>query len=289
MLKKFVALATTILIICFSVIATCALPPRVPGIFYDNGPLSPLLAQIDLSPAEKAAYALYEGIMLVAEAKIHATSCSSAIDTYDVTIFTDGTQNNRPFNFVDVFSFGGSFTLSANLYQPIAFRGQKIKIHQDGSGLLADTVVSGLNMSAIYNEPSNMMVQYGYLNVKGANGRLNRYKSTTIKDFIRGSPDSNDYDYYTILDWGLGTVHKLGYPVNKFWQRSKSRRSDGDPARTVYVKDRLVGTSACRITIDTMGENNQDIFWQEGAMTIELVDPSYPVSIFGEFPFEPEQ
>ncbi len=278
-------LATATLATCFSTVVLSGPPPKAPDSIYGNGPLSPLQAKLDLSHAEMTAYALYEGVMQVTEAKIHATSCGSSAGTYNVTIFTDGSKDNRPLNFVDVISLGGSFTLNADLYPSAQFRGQKILIGQDEPGSLLDTDVSGYDASATYNASKNMLWQKGRVDVRGINGSLINYKSMVIKDFIRGSLDSNDRDYYTVLDWGLDSLHKLGFPANKYWQRSKSRRSDGDPGRTIFVKDRLLGSTACRIIIDTMGVNNQDIFWQDGTLTIELINPSAPVPAFSDFPF----
>lgn len=261
----------------FSTVSMSANPPTVPGTLYTNGPISPLFANTGLSAAEKAAYALYEGVMQIAEAKIHATSCSSSAGTSTVEIFTDGSQGNRPFNFIDVISNGGSFTLDANLKPPSGFRGQKISIDQNGTGFLAGRPVNNYRSRISFNESNNIMWGSGRMDVTGINGFSDRYHSKVIKNYSRGSINSQDSDYFTISTWGLQSLDKLGFPVNKYWQRSKSRRSNGSAGRSVLVKDRLVGSTSCRITIDTEGSNNPDFFWQEGNLTIEMVNPSAQV------------
>ena len=109
-----------------------------------------------------------------------------------------------------------------------------------------------------------------------------------IKDFYRGSLNNASPEYYNIYDWGLQSLDKLGYPVNKYWQRSKSHRDDGTIGRTVFVKDRLVGPTSCRIIIDTTGFNNQDFFQQTGKLKIQTngVTPGAPVPEFGTYPFD---
>ncbi len=119
---------------------------------------------------------------------------------------------------------------------------------------------------------------------------LAKFNSTNvdqvIKDFYRGSLDNTTVEYYNIYDWGLQSLDKLGYPVNKYWQRSKSHRDDGSIGRTVFVKDRLVGSTSCRILIDTTGFNNQDFFQQTGTISIIAgVNPGTPVAQFGQYPF----
>jgi len=118
----------------------------------------------------------------------------------------------------------------------------------------------------------------------GINGGIpDIYSGQVIKDFYRGNNvNTSDPLYYDIFDWGLQSVSKLNYPVNKWWQRSASHRDDGVVGRLVWVKDRLVGASSCRITIDTTGYDNLNYFWQGGAigsgtLTISTNKPADPV------------
>ena len=249
-------------------------PPELNGPYYSDGPISPLFANTDLSIAEKAAYSLFEGVMQIAISKIHASSCNSSIGTSTIEIFSDGSQNNSPFNFIDLVSNGGALTLDADISAPDNFRGQKIAVNQDGPGIFSGTPANHYRGKFSFNQNNNILWGYGRMDVAGINGFLDRYHSKVIRNFIRSSINSSDFDYYIINDWGLQTLEKLGYPVNKYWQRSRSRRSNGSIGRTVLVKDRLVGATACRITITTEGSNNQDYFWQEGTLKIELIEPS---------------
>jgi hypothetical protein len=131
-----------------------------------------------------------------------------------------------------------------------------------------------------------MMDSVSYVSVLGINNRFDRYYGKVIKDFYRGSLDDQTNEYYNIYDWGLQALDKLGYPVNKYWQRSKSHRDDGSIGRTVFVKDRLVGATSCRIVIDTSGFNNEDFFDQTGWLKIAAVSPSTPVAEFTQYPFQ---
>jgi hypothetical protein len=280
-MRKLITEVTVLfLALVFSTTAMSANPPEAPGAAYGNGPLSPIFANTDLSDAEKAMYALYEGILQIAEAKIYATSCRSTQGISEITAFTDGSLQNPTQNFVEVNSLGGVLTLEASLREKTVGRGQKIDINQLGTGSMAGTDIAYYNGTVTLNLAINMMHGSASFDVRGINGFFDRYQSKTDKNFLRGSLDPFDPDYHIILDWGLQSLFKLKYPANKYWQRSKSRRDNGVFGRTVFVRDRLVGSSKCRITIDTEGFNNQDYFWQEGKMAIELINPSTPVPAF---------
>lgn len=81
---------------------------------------------------------------------------------------------------------------------------------------------------------------------------------------------------YNIFDWGLQSLDKGGFPIEKYWQRSKVRRSDGGNGKTAFVKDRLVGPSPCRIAIFLDGQNAplSLIFYQSGILKIQTLKPS---------------
>lgn len=256
-------------------------PPTAP-VQYENGPTSPQVATTNLSDPEKAAYALYEAVILVTKVKIHATSCSSTMGSYPVTIFANGLVHGdlAEDNKVTVTSPGGGYTLDADLNPSVLSRGQRIDIAQLRAGVFDGRVVTGTRAVAIYNEARNMLVMQGSANVVGASGRPDNYHGSLIKDFYRGALDSADPEYFLIYDWGLEALNKLGYPTNKYWQRSKSRRDNGQIAKTVFVQDRLVGATACRISIATEGFNDEDIFWQGGILTVETKTPAQDVPEF---------
>ena len=260
-------------------------PPPVPGI-YNGGPQSPLVASTDLSLAERTAYANYEAIMQIAEARIHATSCSNSAGTYSINAFSDGSVGNPAQNFATVVSPGGAFTVQSTS-QPkdtLDNRGQLISVNMS-SGALNGRPVRNYHADLAFNGVNNMMDSTSSVEVLSINNRYDRYYGKVIKDFYRGSLDNASSEYYNIYDWGLQSLDKLGYPVNKYWQRSKSHRDDGTIGRTVFVKDRLVGSTSCRIIIDTTGFNNQDFFQQTGKLKIQNngVTPGAPVPEFGTY------
>jgi hypothetical protein len=261
-------------------------PPPVPGI-YNGGPQSPLVASTDLSLAERTAYANYEAIMQIAEARIHAFSCSNSAGEYSINAFSDGSVGNPAQNFATVVSPGGAFTVKSTS-QPkdtVDNRGQLISVDM-ASGTLNGKSFRSYHADLAYNGVNNMMDSTSYVEVLGLNNRWDRYYGKVIKDFYRGSLDDQTNEYYNIYDWGLQSLDKQGYPVNKYWQRSKSHRDDGTIGRTVFVKDRLVGSTSCRIIIDTKGFNNQDYFQQTGSLIIQTGKlPNDAVPEFGAYPF----
>lgn len=258
--------------------------PAVPSI-YSSGPEQPVLTSVALSEAERAAYALYEGVLQIAEAKIHATNC--APESFNINVYADGSLNDPTYNYVNVFAFGSStqeFKLAAAVQPESPNRGQQIIVSLVGSGnTFNGTKINAYSSTLVYNNLDNLLVaNNATISINGVNGLPDIYSGTVIKDFYMGNvTDPTNPDYYNIIDWGLQSVSKLGYPVEKWWQRSKSHRNDGTGARTVFVKDRLVGASQCRITIDTTGTNDgYNLFWQgssnpdnTGVLTI---GPSYP-------------
>jgi len=279
-------------------------PPVVPSI-YNTGPAAPLLNTTDLSAAERSAYALYEGVLQIAEASIHATACKPA--TYNVDIYADGSVNNPSMNEVKVTASDGSsapqFYLNASVASPVTGRGQQVSVGLVGTqGFIGSSKITSFTSTFAYNNLNNMLVSNNtQIGVVGINGGLpDLYSGIVIKDFYRGDNiDSTDPQYYNIFDWGLQAISKLNYPVNKWWQRSESHRDDGVIGRTVFVKDRLVGAGSCRIILDTTGYNNDSYFWQgssigTGKLRITTDAPSAPVEpdpttgieAWGQYPFD---
>ena len=283
---KLIALASAIMMTSMSAAASATMEPPAAPTQYGYGPQSPLVATTNMSDAERAAFALLEGVMTVAKAKIHATSCSATVGTYPTSIVTNGllATDMAADNSITVTSLGGAFKLEAKMRNKVAFRGQKVKIQQVGAGQFDGRAVSSLDMNGFYNVANNMLTQNGSVDVVGANGRPDRYKGSLIKDFFRGAihetKSSGDIDpeFYLIYDWGLEALKKLGYPVNKYWQRSKARRSDGTFGKIVFVQDRLVGATSCRITIALEGDNYADYVLMTGNVSVSTAKPSDPVA-----------
>jgi len=267
---------TSVIFFGFATSAVSAEPPNAPS-FYDNGSQE---ISIDLSAAEMAAYALYESAMQVAETIILASSCTSAAGSYAFSIAADGSIENPASNQISIVSPSGleAFVLGANLLVSDPSRGQLLSVEQVGNGALNDNEFRGFSSQVAYNQLGTMMDSVSKVNVKGANGRFDTFQGKVIKDFYLDPNSGNALPY--IYDWGLQDIAKLNYPANKYWQRSKSLRDDGVAGRTVFVKDRLTGSSACRIVMDSSGSNNQDIFLQNGTLTISTEKPNNPVPAF---------
>jgi hypothetical protein len=263
----------------FSTAALSDVPPAVPSM-YSPGPASLQFQDLGLSDAERAGYALAEGIMQMAEATILAkASCSAAAGTYDIVeLFASGDVHDPEANTATVLSPGGSFTLEADLDPIDSFRGQTMKITSVDPGKLAGTGLKEFANAVSWNAAGTMMVAEGSVKAKGVNNLYDLFQLKIIKDFYRDNvalSGAKSRDQVPVIyDWGLQSVSKLGYPLNKYWQRSKSLRDDGIQGYTHFVKDRLVGSSACRIELLTEGSNNADFFQQTGTLKISTDKPS---------------
>ena len=261
-----------ILIASYCNVATPAgIPPMAPDI-YSAGPTSPVLSPTGIFASERAAYSLLEGVLLHTEAVIAATSCTQSAGVFDITLYSNGSVNDPAFNFVTVDSPASTFTLSANIYAKNAFRGQSMTISQTGTGAFKRVTLFNYSAFMSFNALGTMMVMDGNSMVQGIDGVPSAYQSKVIKDYYRATDSSTGLPY--IYDWGLQSLSKSNYPIQKYWQRSKSLRDDSQVGRTVFVKDRLVGPNACRIVIDTSGYNNMDYFWQTGTLTISASPPA---------------
>ncbi len=252
--------------------------PLPPPDIYNQGPASPLVSSTDISAAERSAFALLEGVMQMAEARIIATSCSLSSGTYQVFLFSDGSANNPSYNYVVVDSPGSSFKLSVTLNPWDSFWGQSMVINQQGGGGLMNVPLSNYFAQVVYNAQGTVMEMNSNFNVMGNSGRFNALRGKVIKDFNLVTDNSTGIPY--IVDWGAQSISKLGFPVQQYWQRSKVMRDDGFAGRTVFVKDRTTGPTACRIVIDTQDYNNQDYFFQTGTLTISKTAPGSPVNEF---------
>jgi len=141
-------------------------PPK-----YLAGPLSPFVDTTNLTAAERAAFAIYEGIMQITEGKISATSCAPFDAT--INIQTDGSRigNSVPpiingdQNYAKVTSTGGSFRIDAALQTPATGRGQNVYL-SESLGTLDGTPVNRYNSTVVYNSVNNMMT------VNNARGKL---------------------------------------------------------------------------------------------------------------------
>lgn len=288
-MNKFTTVISATLMASFSSVAF-SMPPTPPPA-YNNGPDSPAISSTNMTESERAGFALYEQALHVTEAIIHARGCSTMAGSYTFVSFANGIPDDGdpPNNTATILSTNGLLVLNADPRAPEAFQGQKFDMNQpfdgtfntiafNGGPHLLVTDVANYRGVATYNEDNNILFQGGRVDVTGANNRFNRYQERIIKDFYQGSLGATPIE---IIDWGLQVLNKEGYPVDKYWQRSRACRSDGGSGDITFVKDRLVGDTSCRIVIATNGTNNSDIFDQAGSLTISVQDPD-PAYTFGE-------
>ena len=271
--KTKISTTTAAVLLGISTLAS-ANPPGAPAI-YDNGPASPLLNMTNMRDTERTAFALYEALMQATEALVYVKGCTPF--SVPVEAFSDG-SNNVGFNFLEVQTFGG-VRLQATLQPPVPGFGQNIDVVQaPANGVLNNVAVDSLRGRYTYNHLSNLMVgERTAVRVAGQNGRPDQFYSAVIKDFYHGNTFSSDPgSFFEIFDYGLQSVSKSGFPVNKWWQKSKAVRDNGQQGCTVFQKDRLVGAGACRITLSTVGYSQPGLFWQDGNLTVSQVTPSAP-------------
>ena len=277
-MTKINILAAAIAVASVSSLAAAAPPPGAPSV-YNNGPFTPAMNVTNLSEQERVAYALLEGIMQSAEAKIHAHGCQAVTLPLSVYVDAVGTTPTATLGA----QANDRLILSLKTVVDGGFRGKTYNLGQDVAGFINGTPVFGYLGTMIYNSANNMMVGNMEVNVLSTNWVPNKFTGYVIKDFYKGTTvamDANGYaipgqnDTHIIYDWGLQSLSKESYPVEKYWQRSKVRRSDGGVAQTAFVKDRLVGVTPCRIAIALSGLNQVGLFQQTGTLAISTVTPA---------------
>jgi len=280
MTNKLNTLALAMLV-GFANIAESGEPPTVPG-RYENGPGHIQLSTTDLSTNERSAYALFEGVMAATQGLVAATSCSSAAGIYKFNVSADMTTGDSAVNEITVISPGNksdALVLRATLNSQSEFRGLQLSVEQFGNGSLNSNEITKFLSTAFFNEEGTLMTLESSVNVRGINGRADSFQSKVIKDFYI-TLDPNDHHLY---DWGLQEVSKLNFPIEKYWQRSKSQRDKGGVVRTIFVKDRLTGSSPCRIIMDGSGSNSQKSFAQSGTLIVSKETPIVPIPAFETF------
>jgi len=266
MKTKITTLSAAILV-CISSMAN-ANPPPVPAI-YNNGPAAPILNMTNMRDAEKVAFALNEAMLQATESLIYVKGCSE----FEVPIIVYSHPGSNTHYIADT-NFGG-IELEAHPRTAIPGFGQNIDVSQPVQGILNGTPVQNVRGRYTFNSRNNMMVgERTAIQVKGQNRNFDQFYSTVIKDFYHDNTFDSNGDFYVINDYGLQSLSKFGYPVNKWWQKSKTVRDDGQQGCTVFQKDRLVGTSACRITLATKGVSQPDLFWQTGTLHVQPIRPN---------------
>lgn len=266
-MKIKITTATAAILLGASSIAS-ANPPPVPSI-YNNGPAAPILNMTDMREAEKAAFALNEALLQATESLVYVKGCAEFSVPVEVYSYP-GTNTH----YIKDTNYGG-IQIDAIVSPEKPGFGQNIDVSQAVAAILNGTPVQNLRGRYTYNNVNNMMVgERTGVEVKGQNRTFDTYYSSVIKDFFHGNTYDTNGDFYEIYDYGLQSLSKFGYPVNKWWQKSKTVRDDGQQGCTVFQKDRLVGTGACRITLSTTGLSQPDLFWQSGTLKVSKTLPN---------------
>ena len=269
-MTKIKMLAAAVAVASVSTLAS-ANPPDAPAV-YATGPMSPAVNSTNLSAQERAAFALLEGILQSVEGKIHAAGCVAL--TLPLKVYSDALTDPVVGN-AKLGTTPADMTLVATGVAP-TFRGQIINVTQaPAAGYIGNTPVTDYASNMVFNSANNMMVgAMTQVNVMSINWVPNQFTGYVIKDFYMGNDKNVPSDAHIVYDWGLQSLSKEGYPVEKYWQRSKTRRSDGGNGQTAFVKDRLVGVVPCRIAISLSGLNQFGIFQQTGTLSIQPVAPA---------------
>lgn len=244
-----------------------------PPPFYNTGPISPFDQFTEMTLAERKFFAGLESAMTLLEAYAHEFGCPKE------EFAIDGVADRDDFGAIDpAFNYvmlDGVELLMAPLAVEAPL-GQTIATSLAGGipGPLGDATVRRYRSELTYNGNNTIMDGDWGTAMIGQVGVVT-YKGLVIKDFYRGTDDPGTpaREDRILFDWGLQSVSKTGYPVEKWWQRSKTKRSDGGIAKTVWVKDRLVGNLSCRITLNLTGINDSGFIDQFGTATISWDEP----------------
>lgn len=235
-----------------------------------------------LTVPEKAAYSAIEAALQTVEAQIYTGQTGCARANMEVTVFV----NQAGQGFIDVQSLASDLTLNVSPLAQSDNLGFKYRVA--GGGMISgDTVANYVGISD-FDVPGGVMTLSNSMiaNRAGISGKV-------IKDFylhgaksdeaFRNDPrsgcakngDSCEADPRpVIIDWGLQSLAKSGYTQTKYFQWSRSTRSD-DFASTRIWKKRIYnafGTSACTIKFTTKGQNDGEGFYQTGTLKVRPSD-----------------
>jgi hypothetical protein len=263
---------TAAVLLGISSIASAGTPPGVPDIYMPAGPATPELNMTNMRTVEKAAFALEEALMQATEAHIYVKGCE---EEFSVPVSVYAHDPSKSY-YIKTNGLNGVKLLATPRSSVKGF-GQHFDIDQPLQGYLDGNEVYKVRGRYTFNAVNNMMVnEKTQVDVKSQLGGVDTYYSTVIKDFYHGDTYDTNGNFYEIYDYGLQSLSKFGYPVNKWWQQSKAVRDNGQEGCTVFQKDRLVGVSACRIVIATEGVSQPGFFSQTGTLTISPVTPNTP-------------
>lgn len=236
-----------------------------------------------LTVPEKAAYSAIEAALQTVEAQIYTGQTGCARTDMDVTVFV----NQAGQGFIDVQSLASDLTLNVSPLAQSPNLGFKYRVAGGGT-ISGDPVANYVGISD-FDVPGGVMTLSNSMiaNSAGISGKV-------IKDFylhgaksdeaVRKDPRFGCNDKSgdscapdprpVVIDWGLQSLAKSGYTQTKYFQWSRSTRSD-DAATTRIWKKRIYnafGTSACTIKFKTTGQNDGEGFFQTGTLKVRASD-----------------
>lgn len=227
--------------------------PKTPVVYADNLTRSQLPVMFD---TDRGAFALYEALQQSAETFIQVNGCKPVNGTFETYVDQDGIGD------LTLTTPGSSLKLEVVKTEEDRFRGARFHTFTK-TGLLSGLELNEIDGSYVFNAFNTIMT--GSTDVTA---QRDLFTSTVIKDFYRETITFNEESRDATLDWGLQVIHKLGFPVAKYWQRSYSWHDDGVEGKVKFVKDRIAGGSNCRIVVRSHGLGNSEIFSQKGIFKI---------------------
>ncbi|MBU2572098.1 MAG: hypothetical protein KJ725_19140 [Gammaproteobacteria bacterium] len=263
----------------YSLIAQADLVPLKAPSMFDKGPAA--MTAINLNNEEQISLILLDSALDLAKSAALATGCESVEGDYSVEVTVEGVNNKPKTNAIKIVSPGKTepLILNAIAEEPDSFHGKVFTINQAKSSKLKETLISEFSGSAHINRELTLLSIQSSAIVLGQNNISSPYLNLRLKHFYE-EPKSDNRQY--LSGWGFASLSKEGFPVNKFWVRSKALKTDGQLKRVVLQEDLLIGFSACRIVIDsatdikkkTDEQEKQKSFAFKGTMTISKSQPN---------------
>jgi hypothetical protein len=241
----------------------------------------------NLTPAERGAYAGFEAALQAVEGRIYLHGCTSQKMQISGVI---GANGNGSVSLAGTASFINFKVARVPTPASEAFLGNKFRVA--GSGTVANGFtpvrVNGYSATADYDKAGGVMTLIANMSVLSGNGTFDPLRGVVIKDFYLHLKDPHKdlqvcasdsrcekSERPVVVDWGLQSLAKKGYTQAKYWQWSRSTRSDGDIGETHMIKKRIYnanGNGFCTIEIHTEGFNDFDGFDQQGYLRVHADD-----------------
>ncbi len=243
-----------------------------------------LTTPVVLSPQEKTAVSLYEGIMDIVNAKINASSCFIMKGKYQITLFATGADDQRKQNNMVSAKLPGNTTylLAGPNYVNMPDASSVYVVSTRGPTSYEFTPIDTYRAIYTFDGAGETMSMTGNLELRDFISVTHRFSTLAITNFSNSSSNEIQEEYVTNIGWGMSSLSNQKFPHSKYWERIKFQRHSNDQGRTILVRDLLTLPASCRITIDTIGYNNTDYISQQGHVTVGTAIPGDPVDEFNQ-------